>query len=123
MVNIKCRSSKPLGDLYFPDGVYIEFNLDVTIDRPEYPINEDSREDMEADTHVIFQRWDKQHKIYFMAVESLCDTCSILRLMDEVYINGDRVFDVFVDIAWNEEAPCLADVVITFSKKKIIKTL
>ena len=123
MINIKCRSVKPLGELYFPPGVYIEFNIDSVISKPEYPINEDARDDMELDSHIIFQRWDKQHKIDFMAVESLCDTCSILRLMDEVYINGQRVFDVFVDIIWNEEVPCLADVTITFSRKKIIKTL
>jgi hypothetical protein len=123
MVEIKCRNTKPLGDLYFPTGIFIRFNIDTPIEKPEYPINEDAEEDQEGDTFRLFQRWEKQHKLMFKAVESVCDTCSILPLMDEVYINDTRVFDVFVDIAWDEEFECLADVTITFSSKKIVKTL
>ena len=123
MVHFKYKNSEPLGDLIFPDFFWIEFYVDTTIDRPTYPIQEETREDEEGDVHKIFQRWEKQHTVRFMGVESLVDACSILPLMDEVYINGQRVYDLFVDTVWEEETECLAQITITFYNKKIIKTL
>ena len=123
MINFKFRNEKPLGDMFFPPTVYVEFNVDAPIEKPFYPIQEEAEEDQEGDIHKLFQRYEKQYRISFKAIESLCDACSIMPLMDEVFINNVRAYDVNVDIAWDEVFECLADVVITYYTKKIIKTL
>ena len=123
MVHFKYRNTEPLGDLIFPANFWIEFYVDTTIDRPSYPIQEETREDQEGDVHKIFQRWEKQYTVSFMGVESLVDACSIIPLMDEVYVNGVRVYDIFVETIWDEETECLANITITYLQKKIIKTL
>lgn len=123
MVHFKYRNTDTLGDLVFPTNFWIEFYVDTTIDRPSYPIQEETREDQEGDVHKIFQRWEKQYTVRFKGVESLVDACSILPLMDEVYVDDVRVYDITVDTVWEEETECLADITITFLNNKIIKTL
>jgi len=123
MVHFKYKNNSPLGDMIFPDGFWSEFYVETTVDRPEYPVIVESEEDQEGDMHELFQRWEKRYTVKFLAVESLCDTCSMLRLMDEVYINGHRVYDIIVESLWTEEHECLADVNITFLTRKVIKTL
>jgi len=123
MVHIKYRNTNPLADIVFPTDFYFEMYVDTIIQRPSYPIEEETRQDQVGDTHRLFQRWNKEHQVSFKAIESLCDAVSLLPLMDYVYVNNTRVYDVFVDIQWDESIECLADVVITFSYKKTIKTL
>lgn len=122
LVEIKCRNETPLGEMIFPDGFYSTFLVSTTVERPEYPIQEDAREDQEGDTHLLFQRYDKERRLRFMGVESNTDACSLLRMMDEVYVNGTRVYDTFVDVRWEEDRECLANIEISFNLKKIIKT-
>jgi hypothetical protein len=112
-----------LGDLYFHPGVFIEFNVNTVIQKPVYPIDVEAEQDQEKDVHKLFQRYEKQYAIMFKGIESMADTCSLLPLMDEVYVNGVRCFDVNVDITWDEEYECLATIIITYITKKIIKTL
>lgn len=129
VVHIKYRNNTPLGDMIFPtagsstppNDFFGEFYVETTIGRPEYPIQEEAEDDQEGDTHLLFQRYDKQKVIKFDGVESLVDACSVLRLMDEVYVNGTRVYDVFVDIRWEEDRECIAVIIITFSTNKILK--
>ncbi len=122
MVHFKYRNAEPLGDMIFPTGFWSEFYVDTILEKPQYPVQEETREDEEGDVHRLFQRWEKQYVVSFKAVESLCDACSMLRLMDEVYVNNMRVFDIFTDIVWDEEeGDCFASVTITFLTRKVIK--
>ena len=127
MIHIKARNSKPLFNIPFSDEkptIWIELYLDETIERPQYPVQEEAYEDGEGDIHRVFQRWDKQYAIRIKrAIESTCDVVSMLPLMDYVYVNGSRVFDVDVQIQWEEEVDCLAGITMTFSNRNAIKTL
>ena len=123
MVHLKFRSDKRLGDFYFPDGWYAECYIDTLPERPEYPISEDARDDQEEDMHIIFQRYEKRGRLSFVGPEYMADAISLLPLMDEVYVDGSRVYDVVCDINWNEEFECLAEMDITYLTDKIIKTL
>ena len=124
MVTIRYQNSKPIGDMYFPDdgSFWAEMLLDVNMERPQYPVQEEEHEDHIGDSHKVFQRWGKQYVIPFKAIESTCDAVSMLRLMDYVYINGNRVYDVDVEITWEEELDCLADVIVSFYTKRAVKT-
>lgn len=121
MIHIKYTNSQPLGDMRFP--VPAEMYINSVIERPRYPVQAEDKEDEEGDIHNLWQRWDKQHTIRFLAIESMADAISILPLMDEVYVNGERVFDVVPTITWEEEYHCLARCELRFSKKKVIKIL
>jgi hypothetical protein len=123
MIHLKYRNNKRIGDLYFPSNFYFECYIDTTIERPQYTINEDAREDQAGDIHRLFQRWEKRQTFRFMGVESLCDAISTLPLMDEVFVNNERVFDVNIDVRWEEDMECLANIEVTYNKDKIIKSL
>jgi hypothetical protein len=123
MLHIKCRSNKILGDLYTPQGVYIEFYIHEIINKPEYPIDVEAEQDQEKDVHRLFERWEKRYTVSMKGIESICDIVSLLPMMDEIYINGNRAYDVATETTWDEEYDCLANIVITFITKKIIKTL
>jgi hypothetical protein len=123
MVHLKYRNDSRLGDMFFPSGFYLECYLDTTPERPEYPIVEDAREDQEADQHIIFQRYEKRSNVKFYGVESLADAISLLPLMDEVFIDNVRVYDIVTEINWNEEFECLCEINISYLTTKIIKTL
>lgn len=120
-INIKYRDKGLRGDIYWVDNLYAECYINSTIEKPEYPILEEVREDEEMNQHKVFQRWEKRHRIRFFGVESMADAMSLLPTMDEVYINSQRVYNVLVDIAWEEDRQCLAEIVISFSVKKMIK--
>lgn len=121
MIHISYINTEPLGDMYF--RVPAEMYINSVIERPQYPVMEEDREDEEGDVHRLWQRWDKQHIIRFMAVESLTDAVSMLPLMDEVYINNERVYDVIPTITWEDEYDCLARCELKFTNKKAIKNL
>jgi hypothetical protein len=123
MVHLKYRNDTIIGDLYFPTGFFFECYLDTIPERPTYPINEDAREDQEADQHIIFQRYEKRGNIKTYGVESLADALSLLPIMDEVYIDNTRVYDIVTDIVWLEEHDCLCEINISYLLYKLVKTL
>jgi hypothetical protein len=124
MIHLKWwgRPGKIIGDFYWRDGMFAECYINDVIQRPTYPILEEVREDQELDTHKVFQKWDKRHAIRFRGVESMCDAMSVLPTMEYVYIGGVRVYDVLVNIAWEEDEPCIGIIELTFSHKKFVKT-
>lgn len=124
MVHLKYRGTAGtlMDNIYWHEGLFAECYINSVIDKPEYPIFEDTREDQRADQHKVFQRWDKRHSVRLFGVESMADAMSILPLMDYVEVDGERVYDVEVDIVWEEERQCLAEIVISFSTRKIVKT-
>lgn len=123
MVHLKYRDNQRLGDMYFVPGFYYETYIDTIVDRPDYPIAEQAEEDQEGDRHITFQKWDKRSQFSFFGVEYMADAISLLPLMDEVFINGKRVYDVSVEISWNEDVECLAEISVSYSEKNMIKTL
>lgn len=125
MIHIKAQNTKMIDSINFPldSRIWIELYLDEVIEKPEYPIQEEGYEDQEADVHMVFQRWEKRYSIKLRAIESTCDVLSLLPLMDYVYINDIRVYDVDAQITWEEEVECLANVVLTFSNRNAVKTL
>ena len=122
MVHLKYRGTGITDNIYWKEGFYAECYINSVIEKPDYPILEERREDGEGDQHRVFQRWDKRHTIRFFGIESMADAMSMLPLMEEVEVNGTRVFDVEVDITWDEERECLAEIVITFSHRKALIT-
>lgn len=124
MVHLKYRGSVDTitDNIYWREGLFGECYINTVIEKPEYPIFEETREDQTGDQHKLFQRWDKRHTIRFFGVESMTDAMSMLPLMEYVEIDGKRVFDVEVEVLWEEERECLAEIVITFSHRKAIKT-
>jgi hypothetical protein len=123
MIQIRYRNEKTLGDMVFPDDFWFNMYIDTVIERPEYPIIEEAEEDQAGDMHINFQRYSKQRRLRFFAVESLCDAVSTLPLMDYVEIGGSRVFDITVDVRWEEDLQCLANIELSFNYKSIVKTL
>ena len=122
MIHLKYRGTGITDNIYWKEGFYARCYINSVIEKPEYPILEERREDGEGDQHRVFQRWDKRHTIRFFGIESMADAMSMLPLMEEVEVNGTRVFDVEVDITWDEERECLAEIVITFSHRKALIT-
>jgi len=123
MTEIEWRNEQGLmDDIYWRPGFYAQCWVDSVIDKPTYPITEETREDQEGDIHRTFQRWEKRQSVRTMGVESVADTFSLLPVMDEVFVNGTRVYDIVVDISWEEEYECLANIGISFMRKKILKT-
>lgn len=121
MIHLKFRDEGLRGDFYWRDGLYGECYIDTIMEKPSYPIQEDAHQDQAGETHRMFQRWEKRHVFAFRGVESMADAMSVLPLMQEVVINGIRVFDVLVDIRWDDEEDCLANIEVSFLKNKIIK--
>lgn len=122
MVHLKYRDTGLRDDIYWTDDFYAECYINSVIDKPTYPVMEEVSEDQEGDQHRIFQRWEKRHTVRFFGVESMADAMSLLRLMDEVYINGVRVFDVLCDPQWDDESQCIAEMPLSFTHKKLIKS-
>ena len=123
MTELKWRNEHGLmDDIYWRSGFYAQCWVDSVIDKPTYPITEETREDQEGDVHKTFQRWEKRQLIRTNGVESVADSFSLLPVMDEVYVNDTRVYDVVVDISWEEEYDCIARIDISFMRKKILKT-
>jgi hypothetical protein len=123
MTELKWRNTQGvLGDILWKPGFYGQAWVDSVIDKPTYPITEETREDQEGDIHKTFQRWEKRQSIRTMGVESVADALSLLPVMEEVYVDGTRVYDVVVDISWEEDYDCLARIDISFMRKKILKT-
>ncbi len=110
------------GDFYWREGLYAECYIDADIQKPTYPIMEETEQDQQGDQHRVFQRWEKRHTIEFLGVESMADAMSLLPLMDEVYVNDMRVYDVLADISWDDEYDCLATITISFLTSKVIKS-
>lgn len=123
MVHLKYRDNGGLGDMYFLPAFYLETYIDTIEERPNYPIVEEAEEDQEADRHITFQKWDKRSQFSFFGVEYMADAMSLLPLMDEVYVNGKRVYDVSVDTSWSDDYECLVNITVSYSEKKMIKTL
>ncbi len=115
-------SNSMMDNIYWKEGLLAECYINSVIEKPEYPILEETREDQEGDQHRIFQRWDKRHTIRFFGVESMADAMSLLPLMEYVEIDGSRVYDTEVTIEWDDERMCLAEITITFSLRKVVKT-
>lgn len=123
MTELEWRDEQGLrGDIFWRAGFLAQCWVDSVIDKPTYPITEETREDQEGDIHKTFQRWEKRQSIRTMGVESVADALSLLPVMEEVYVNGTRVYDTVVDISWEEEYDCLARIDISFMRKKILKT-
>lgn len=123
MTELKWRNAQGvMDDIYWRPGFYAICWVDSVIDKPTYPITEETREDQEGDVHKTFQRWEKRQLIRTNGVESVADAFSLLPVMDEVYVNDTRVYDVVVDISWEEEYDCIARIDISFMRKKILKT-
>jgi|SRR6056297_1041196 len=123
MVHLKYRSNGRIGDIFFPDEFYVEAYIDTNVDKPDYPIIEEAEEDQAGDRHILFQKWDKRSMFNFYGVEYMADAISLLPLMDEVFVNGKRVYDVTVDNSWSDEYDCLVSITVSYSEKKAIKTL
>lgn len=121
MIEISFRNGDMLGSMFFPAGFYGSIHLNTFIDKPQYQIMEEVREDGAGNQHLVFQRYEKRYSIRMKGVESMADAMSILRLMDEVYINGERVYDLQVDVSWEEEYDCLCSIEISYQKNKILK--
>ena len=120
---IKWRDTQGVrGEIFWKSGFYAHCYVGSVIDKPTYPITEETREDQEGDIHKSFQRWEKRQSIRTMGVESVADAFSLLPVMEEVYVNGTRVYDLVVDISWLEEHECLSNIDISFMRKKILKT-
>ena len=132
MIHLKYRNPiiKSLEDItswdaesvYWLEGLWGECYINSIIEKPLYPILEEVREDENLNQHRVFQRWDKRHQIRFFGVESMADAMSLLPIMDEVYINSQRVYNTTVNVNWEEDRECLAEIIITFSTKEIVKT-
>lgn len=122
MIHLRYRNGKSIDGILFRQDLWCECYIDSIIERPEYPVQNETREDQSGDEHRLFQRWNKQRMIRTKGVESMCDALSLLPLMDEVYVNEVRVYDVITNIIWDDEIGCLADIEITFSTRKAIKT-
>jgi hypothetical protein len=123
-IEIKYRDTGVRGGIHWRTGFYAIAGINSTLERPAYPIDEEQREDQQGDTHRVFQRWTKRYSISFKAIESMADAVSLLPTMDEVYVNDTRVYDVLVDISWEDEeaGTCLCDVTISFVTRKLVKT-
>ena len=111
-----------LGDIYWPANFLADAFVSAYIENPTYPILEDVREDENLNQHRVFQRWEKRYQIRFFGVESMADAMSLLPMMDEVYVNVFRAYNTIVNINWEEDRECLAEIIITFSTKEIVKT-
>lgn len=124
MIHLKWRDKPSIvrGDFFWRDGMTAECYINDVIQRPTYPILEETREDQELDSHRVFQKWDKRHVIRFRGVESMCDAMSVLPTMEFVYVNDVRVYDTLVNITWEEDEPCIGIIEVSFSHKKFVKT-
>lgn len=122
MVHLKYRDKGVKGSFLWREGLWAECYIDTIIEKPTYPIHEEAERTQDNEMHRLFQRWEKRHMITFKGVESMADAMSVLPVMDEVYVNGQRVFDVMVDITWDDEYSCLALIEISFLRHKLIKT-
>ncbi len=124
MVHLRYRGAVGtlMDNIYWHEGLFAECYINSVIEKPEYPIIEETREDQQADQHKVFQRWDKRHTVRFFGVESMADAMSLLPLMEYVEIDSVRVYDVDVDIRWEEDRECLAEIIISFSHRKIVNT-
>jgi hypothetical protein len=111
-----------LGDIYWSVGFEPTVWIDTWIEKPDYPVLNETRQDGDADEHHVFQRWAKRRKIRFKGVESMADAMSMLPLMEEIYVNGQRVYDPVVNITWEDEYSCLADIEVVFLTKKATKS-
>ena len=124
MIHLKWRDKlgEVTGDFFWRDGMSAECYVNDIIQRPTYPILEETKEDQELDTHRVFQKWDKRHVIRFRGVESMCDAMSVLPTMEYVYVNNVRVYDTLVNITWEEDEPCIGVIEMSFSHKKFTKS-
>ena len=109
-------------NIYWHENLYGECYINSSIEKPSYPILEEVREDGAMTQHKVFQRWEKRHQIRLFGVESMADALSLLPTMDEVYINSQRVYNVLVNVEWEDDRECLAEITITFSVRQLLKT-
>lgn len=124
---IKFKGRAVLGDvarfgIYFKDNFEPRMWINADVQKPEYPIINETREDEEGTEHQVFQRWEKRRKIQFKGVESMADAVSILPLMDEVYLGSTRIYDIVPTIMWEDEYDCLADIELSFRTRKLLKS-
>ncbi len=122
MPRITYRGRGVQGGIYFPDGFLAECFINSYIEKPEYPIINETRQDGEGNEHHVFQRWEKRRKIIFKGVESMMDAMSLLPLMEEVYINDERVYDVNPMIMWEDEYGCLANIELSFLTRRAVRS-
>ncbi len=108
--------------IYFKEKFVPECYINSYIEKPEYPIVNETREDGEGNEHHVFQRWEKRRKIIFMGVESMADAMSLLPLMEHVEVNDGRVYDPVPTIMWEDEYGCLARIELSFMTRKAVRS-
>ncbi len=128
MPKIEFEGREVVGDvasgtaIYFRDDFKPKMWINSFVQKPEYPIISETREDQAGNEHQLFQRWEKRRKIQFKGVESMADAVSVLPLMEKVWLNNVRIYDVQPNIMWEDEYDCLANIELSFLTRKIIST-
>lgn len=125
-VKIRYRSHRQqsafLGDIYFEMGWFAMCYVESILEKPRYPILNESRQDGEMNEKQLFQRWEKRRRVQFKGIESMADALSLLPLMERVQIQDVDVYDPVVNISWDDEYSCLCNIEITFLTAKAIKS-
>lgn len=111
-----------LGSMYFRSDLWARIWINSWVEKPEYPVLNETRQDGDAEEHIVFQRWEKRKRLRFKGVESMCDAMSLLPLMEEVWIGGERVYRVVVNVTWDDEYSCLGDIDIQYSTSVVTRS-
>ncbi len=100
MLKIEFWDDKNILDIRYTDGFKQFLYLDAILSHPEYPLDEEGKQDVEGIFNAEWQRWRKTFHFDFVAPEYLVDAITTMAIHDNVYIDGLKVKDITVDVNW-----------------------
>ncbi len=126
-LKIEFSNSKDIGKILYSKGFTNRLYLDANVSMPTYPTDEEGTLNGDNEFVASFQKWQKRYEISVFAQEYLVDALTFMQLHDYIFItlkNNESavVKDVLVDVTWDDDVECFAEVKISFNVDYVITT-